>query len=612
MQRAFSKKRVFMMLALSASSIWLGQARADTPVSWANTSASGNWSVAADWTPAVSPNGAYAVTLPTGSETVTLDVSPTIDSLVLANGTTLQTNAGISLTTSSLNNSGQVNFTSGGILTVNGATTNSGPLVAENGTTVSITGNVANSNNFWTTVHGGANNTVNVSGTFTNNSGGNLSLYGSGDVVNVNALNNQAFVLVNGGATLNITGGGLGVTDVPSGSEYDVYGNFNVINGVVTTSALAHLASVEGNLELLSGQTYHFGALTNSGQMVAENGTTVSVAGNVTNGNNFWTTVHGGANNTVSVSGTFTNNSGGNLSLYGSGDVVNVNALNNQAFVLINSGAALNITGGGLGVTDVTSSSEYDLDGNFNIVNGAVTTSALAHLASVEGNLGLLSGQIYHFGPLTNSGQIAAENGTTVSITGNVTNSNNFWTTVHGGASNTVSVSGAFTNSSGGNLSLFGSGDIVKVNALNNQGNVTVDPGAFLGVGSGSFSASSGYQQLANGTFDEIIGGAGTFGTANISGPMALGGTLDVTLANGFTPTLGESFTFLDGTPAELSGAYAGVVGQPFAGGQWLVGYNDAAGTVTLTAAVPEPTSIAMLCVAGFGLLRRRRQCVQR
>ncbi|MDP9175795.1 MAG: PEP-CTERM sorting domain-containing protein [Planctomycetota bacterium] len=468
MQRAFSKKRVLAMLALSVSSVWLGQAHADTPVSWANAGASGNWSVAADWTPTVSPNGAYAVTLPTGSETVTLDVSPTIDSLVLGSGATLKTNAGTSLASGSLNNSGTALFASGSTFTISGTATNSGGIDTSSGTTVSITGNVTNSAGFSTGFYAGGNNKLNVSGTFNNT--GTLELISGGDVANVNALNNQATMVLNGGTTLNITGGGLGVTDVPGGSQYVIGGTFNIINSAVTSSALAHLASVEGTLRLGSGQSYNFG-------------------------------------------------------------------------------------------------------------------------------------------PLTDSGGIDVSAGTTLSITGNVTNSGGFSTGFYAGGNNKLNVSGTFSNT--GTLELISSGDVVNVNTLNNKANLVLDGGTSLHIGSGSFSASSGYQQLANGTFDEIIGGAGTFGTANISGPMALGGTLDVTLVNGFMPALGESFTFLDGTPNELSGAYASVVGQPFAGGQWLVGYNDAAGTVTLTAAVPEPTSIAILCVSGFGLLRRRRRSVQ-
>jgi hypothetical protein len=431
----------------------------------------------------VSPNGAYSVTLPTGNETVTLDVSPTIDSLLLGTGVTLQTDAGTSLTTGSLNNSGNINFTSGGTLTVNGAVTMGGPyyngLSIGEATTVSIAGDVTNSEQFNTGYRGG-NNTVTVNGTFTNTSNGSLSLTSSGDVVNVNALNNQGSVNVDGGTTLNITGGGPGITDVVASSSYEINpgGTFNVINGGVATNALANLASIEGNLYLLSGQAYNFGSLTMSGPYY--NGLSIGEA-------------------------------------------------------------------------------------------------------------------------------------TTVSIAGDVTNSEQFNTGYRGG-NNTVAVSGTFTNTSNGSLSLTSSGDVVNVNALNNQGSVNVNTGALLLVGSGSSSATSGLQQLANGIFDEIISGAGTYGLANIDGPVALDGTLEVTLDDGFTPSLGESFTYLDGTPDEMSGAYASVIGQPFAGGQWQVAYNNAAGTVTLTAieAVPEPTSLAMLCLGGFGLLRRTRRSVRR
>jgi hypothetical protein len=472
MQRVSPIKWAFTTLAVLAFLAGLGQARADTPVSWANPSSSGNWSDAANWTPAVSPNGAYSVTLPTGSETITLDISPTIDGLTLDSGASLQTDAGVSLTTGSLNNSGGIFFLSGGNLTANGVITNSNNFYAGEGTTVSLANNVSNSGTFYAGYAGGNNNgngTVTVTGTFDNT--GALALNNGSDVVNVNALVNQGTVNVGGGSALNVTGGGPGVTDVAAGTVYALTGSFSVINGGVTTSAIANLASVEGTLVLQSGQTYDFGPLTNSNSFYTGQGTTVSVAGNVTNSGTFYAGYAGGNNNgngTVTVTGTF-----------------------------------------------------------------------------------------------DNTGALALNNGS----------------------------------------------DVVSVNTLVNQGTVNVGGGALLGVGSGSFAASSGYQQLANGTFDEIIGGAGTYGVADIDGPMTLNGTLDVTLDNGFTPTLGESFTFLDGSADDMSGDYASVVGQPFSGGQWQVTYDNAAGTVTLTAitAIPEPASLTLLGVAGFMMLRRRR-----
>ena len=61
----------------------------DTISTW--NGGAGNWSGASNWTPAVVPNNStintYAATINTGSDTVTLDISPTLDSLTLGGAT---------------------------------------------------------------------------------------------------------------------------------------------------------------------------------------------------------------------------------------------------------------------------------------------------------------------------------------------------------------------------------------------------------------------------------------------------------------------------------------------------------------------------------------------
>jgi filamentous hemagglutinin len=517
MRRPSPKKRISAIFAACAFSAGLGHARADTPVSWANTNSNGNWSDPTQWTPEVTPNGAYAVTLPAGNETVSLDISPTIDSLTLGSGPNLEANSGsTTLTTAFLNDAGNFYFRSGGILTVTGQTTNSDFIDVANDSTATLVGDVSNSGNFYTGYAGSGNDTVNVSGTFTVTSAGGLNVYGAGDIVNVKVLNNQG--ALNDYATVNITGGGLGITDIPSTALYSLYGNFNVINGGVATSALANLSTVEGSLYLRSGLAYNVGSLNNSGGIYIANATTLSVAGNLTNSGNLYTSYGGSADNTVNVSGTFTNTSAGNLDVFGSGDVVNVNALNNQGDM--NLGATFNITGGGSGVTDVVASSTYSLYSNFNVINGGVATSALANLSTVEGNLYLRSGLTYNVGSVNNSGGIYLANATTLSAAGSFTNSNSLYMSYGGSAGNAFNVGGTFTNTTSGNFDLFGSGDIANVKALNNQGSLSVDSGATLNITGGGLGvtdvvASSTYSLYSN--FNVINGGVATSALANLS-----------------------------------------------------------------------------------------------
>src|SRR5262249_7861748 len=74
-------------------------------------------------------------------------------------------------------------------------------------------------------------------------------------------------------------------------------------------------------------------------------------------------------------------------------------------------------------------------------------------------------------------------------------------------------------------------------------------------------SVSGDFGQFSNGTLQIEIGGAaiGEFGQMHIAGVAKLGGALQVTLVNGFTPAAGQSFQFfsaaggLDETFKQLS-----------------------------------------------------------
>ncbi len=94
------------------------------------------------------------------------------------------------------------------------------------------------------------------------------------------------------------------------------------------------------------------------------------------------------------------------------------------------------------------------------------------------------------------------------------------------------------------------SGDIAAFVTLANGGKISVSAGATLGVGNaGIVPGGPGYVMTPTGTLDELISSATSFGTIDVSGPAALDGILDVTLENGFVPTVGEQFAFLDFTP---------------------------------------------------------------
>ena len=146
---------------------------------------------------------------------------------------------------------------------------------------------------------------------------------------------------------------------------------------------------------------------------------------------------------------------------------------------------------------------------------------------------------------------------------------------------------------------------------LDNYGQIIVNNVDSLLIGTGTPGASDGFQEYSNGTFDEIIGGTSSALYGRLfpenGSPAILGGTLDVTLANGFTPTPGQSWVFISSGANDLSGVFNSVsTGYP--GGYFSVVYNDVSGTVTLVATAPEPTSLGLLGASAFAAIRRRRR----
>jgi fibronectin-binding autotransporter adhesin len=426
---------------------------------------------------------------------------------------------------------------------IGGTFTNTGTFNVEGGTTLTLTGNVSNSGTF-ETGFSGSNNAVTVSGTFTNNAGGRLIVNGSGDTMNVNALSNSGTLTIASGATLTITGGGNGVTDVVKGSDLTVDGTFNVKNGGTTTSALAKLTSVEGTLNLNNGLTNTVtptgGTLTiaSGGSLGVSDGaattTTLSITGNVNNSGTFSTGFSGGTN-TVNVSGTFTNAAGAQTIVYGNADNVNVNALSNSGVLQIGnspgSTATLTITGGGQGITDAVAGSTLTLYGNLNVKNGGTTTSGLAHLTSVEGVLNLQNAQSNTVTPnggtltISSTGALVVNDVTTLAVTGNVSNSGTF-TEGFLGASNTVNVSGTFTNATGAVLNVEGSGDVMNIATLTNSGTVNVIP------------------STANTVSTLVITGSGTLtnsGSINVTSGTLKFNSSSASLTGGGTVTLGVS-----------------------------------------------------------------------
>ena len=179
------------------------------------------------------------------------------------------------------------------------------------------------------------------------------------------------------------------------------------------------------------------------------------------------------------------------------------------------------------------------------------------------------------------------------------------------------------TNINGGVLKVDGSitsntfvnhgGTLAGTGTVN--GNVTNGFGGTVRPGDapGTLTVNS-YAQMSGGTLLIDIAGTSTgqFSVLNVLGNANLNGLLHPVLLNGFTPTVGESFTFLD--YASLAGAFSGIQNQVFDNGmeRWVVTYQPTDAVLTATKNVPDGGSTLLLLTLSFlGLVTYRQKCCE-
>ncbi|SEI40600.1 Por secretion system C-terminal sorting domain-containing protein [Dyadobacter koreensis] len=147
--------------------------------------------------------------------------------------------------------------------------------------------------------------------------------------------------------------------------------------------------------------------------------------------------------------------------------------------------------------------------------------------------------------------------------------------------SSSLTVAGTFVN----NGTLKGSGTLVH-SSFTNGGNLAPgsSPGilSFTGnlVNSGTLTMEIGGKTPGTG-YDQIL----------VSGAMTMGGTLDVSFINGFTPSVDDEFMLIDA--ASSTGTFSTVNLPSIAPMLWQTTYNNAAGTLTLKVlADPLPVTL--------------------
>ena len=218
-----------------------------------------------------------------------------------------------------------------------------------------------------------------------------------------------------------------------------------------------------------------------------------------------------------------------------------------------------------------TNAAEILLDGpNSNIYNAATgTTSALANFATNAAG-----------------GTFTVQNGRNFATAGALNNSG----TVTVGSASTLTVPGGFNNTVVNSL-LSGSGTV--------GGDVT--NGGRIAPGS-PFGALAISGNLSNtGRLEFEIGGVSNFDELDLSGAFNAGGTLRVSLTNGYQPASGATFDIMDFNSLTNSGYlfdFSGATLNP--GLMWNTNSFNATGQISVVP-VPEPCTLLLLWMGGLG-----------
>jgi len=502
---------------------------------------------------------------------LTLAVGDNIaNDITLASGATLNLQGGTSLASG-------VDFTGAGSVAITGALAINGALGIGAGTTLTLPSS---------TVVTGAG-TITNAGTL-NETGTTLA----GALINSGTANLVGGTL-NGGLTNTVTGtltetgtalsGGLanaGIANLNGGTINNGLTNSGAVNitgNVIDNSALSQLQS--GTLTLASGatltkntgtMTWADGAINGSGSVAFTNGGLFAFAG-----------IGARIINSPNLSFNFTdlNLPSGSLTLQ-QGNLT-FNTTTNGA-TTIPTGTSLNLLGGTL-----TNNGPLNVSGLFSLQGGVLAGNGDINMTG--GTIDMPSNSTVNWtatGPMNNSGTLNLSNRT---ITNPITNSGTINTTgglaftqlftnngLFNAQSGTATFSGGYTQVSGstnlgtntanpGNMVVGGSGYTLSGGTLGGSGTIQGD----LNIGTGTFSPgyspgavtiTGNLNMLASSILNIELGGltqSTGYDYINVLGTANLAGTLNVLSWGGFTPTVGNSFTFMNF--ASSTGSFASI-----------------------------------------------------
>ncbi|MEP6822649.1 MAG: hypothetical protein ABI946_09905, partial [Chthoniobacterales bacterium] len=550
-------------------------------------------------------------------------------------GSQVQLTAGVSITGGTLLTAG-----SGSIVNLDTATlttlTNSGALVGNNNTTTTLVGTITNLGSISLNSVGNFTD-LSISGDVTLTGAGVVNLtsadriLGSGTLTNVNNtiqggfngsgnFGNNAIGIINQAGGLisanvsglvmrldpNATSGliNLGLIQSSNGGAVLLTGNgggaFTNTGGTITAQTGSEVqftagASLTGGTLTTVGtglfrnlDTAMLANLTNSGTLIANNNTTTTLTGTITNNGSI----------SLNSAGNFTDLSiNGDVTLTGNG-VVNLT----QADRILGSGTLTNASNTVQGGLNGSGNFGNNAIGIVNQIGGLISANTAGQnllidpsaeaglinngtMQAINGGILLLSGN--GGGAFTNNGTITAVDSSTVQVTGALTSSS-----LVDIGSGTLSVTGGGTYTQTAGTFRQAGGTVTSSTALNFMGgmvdargtiNSAITNGANLqpALGGSGLVVNGAVTLLSSSQLTFQLGGltqGSQYGFLNVNGTVALAGQLVVSFVNNFQAANNNNFTILSSTA--LTGVFANAlpgsrVNASDGSGSFLVTYTE-------------------------------------
>ncbi len=355
-------------------------------------------------------------------------------------------------------------------------------------------------------------------------------------VINANDVNGNA-LLINANAATNhglIEATGAGVLEF----------NVAVVNAGANIEAIGHSAFVE----LFNGATIRGGTLTNAG------GTFETVASN-------GVTLDGATQGQLTLVGTYTEQLNSTTQLVGT--------INNTGTFF------LNVTDGNNVVLQMNSTVMLTGGGTVTMSKGSTGTPVLNNTNA--GSLVNVNNLIQGAGQIGNNGL-----GLTNQAAG-VINANQPGNTL------TLNPSGTFNNA--GLVESTGTSALQMTATVDNSGTILVGGSPAPGTVN-----ITNYTQESTGAYDAVLAGttASTqYSVLTVNNPPTLNGPLNLIFANGFVPSVGNSFTIL--TAGSISGGFSSINSPAVpSGSAWSITYNGGQAVLSLIASSSLPQTLTV------------------